>query len=159
VKAIYLDHSATTPIRPEVLEAMHPYFTDIFGNASSIHTFGQEARKTLEESREKVAERLGALPEEVVFTSGGTEATNLAIKGGIRSNRLRGNQIIISSIEHHATLNTCQHLEREGYRVIYLPVDRHGKLDPGDVEKAVTDKTVLISIIHANNEVGTIQPL
>ena len=159
MKAIYLDHSATTPIRPEVLEAMHPYFTDIFGNASSIHTFGQEARKALEEWREKVAERLGALPEEIVFTSGGTEATNLAIKGGIRSNRLRGNQIIISSIEHHATLNTCQHLEREGYRVIYLPVDRHGKLDPGDVEKAVTDKTVLISIIHANNEVGTIQPL
>lgn len=159
MKAIYLDYSATTPIRPEVLEAMHPYFTDIFGNASSIHTFGQEARKALEESREKVAERLGALPEEIVFTSGGTEATNLAIKGGVQGNRLMGSQIIISSIEHHATLNTCQHLEREGYEVIYLPVDRYGKLDPGDVEKAVTDKTVLISIIHANNEVGTIQPL
>lgn len=159
MKAIYLDYSATTPIRPEVLEAMHPYFMDIFGNASSIHTFGQEARKALEESREKVAKILGALPEEIVFTSGGTEATNLAIKGGLRSKPIRGNQIVTSSIEHHATLNTCQHLEREGFKVVYVPVDRSGKLDPGDVEKAVTDKTVLISIIHANNEVGTIQPL
>ncbi len=159
MKAIYLDYSATTPIRPEVLEAMHPYFMDIFGNASSIHTFGQEARKALEESREKVAKILGALPEEIVFTSGGTEATNLAIKGALRSKRLRGNQIITSSIEHQATLNTCQHLEREGFKVVYLRVDRHGKLNPGDVEKAITDKTVLISIIHANNEVGTIQPV
>ncbi len=159
MKAIYLDYSATTPIRPEVLEAMHAYFMDIFGNASSIHTFGQEARKALEESREKVAKILGALPEEVVFTSGGTEATNLAIKGGLRSKRIRGNQVITSSIEHHATLNTCQQLEREGFKVVYLPPDQHGKLDPGDVERAITDKTVLISIIHANNEVGTIQPV
>jgi cysteine desulfurase len=159
VKAIYLDYSATTPIRPEVLEVMHPYFMDIFGNASSIHTFGQEARRALEESREKVAKILGALPEEIVFTSGGTEATNLAIKGSLRSKRIRGNQIITSSIEHHATLNTCRYLEREGFKVVYLPPDRHGKLDPGDVERAITDKTVLISIIHANNEVGTIQPV
>jgi cysteine desulfurase len=159
VKAIYLDYSATTPIRPEVLEVMHPYFMDIFGNASSIHTFGQEARRALEESREKVAKILGALPEEIVFTSGGTEATNLAIKGSLRSKRIRGNQIFTSSIEHHATLNTCQYLEREGFKVVYLPPDRHGKLDPGDVERAITDKTVLISIIHANNEVGTIQPV
>ena len=159
MKAIYLDYSATTPIRPEVLEVMHPYFMDIFGNASSIHTFGQEARRALEESREKVAKILGALPEEIVFTSGGTEATNLAIKGSLRSKRIRGNQIITSSIEHHATLNTCRYLEREGFKVVYLPPDRHGKLDPGDVERAITDKTVLISIIHANNEVGTIQPV
>jgi cysteine desulfurase len=159
VKAIYLDHSATTPIRPEVLEAMHPYFMGIFGNASSIHSFGQAAKKALEDSREKVTKILGALPEEIVFTSGGTEATNLAIKGALRSKWMRGNQIVTSSIEHHATLNTCQYLEREGFRVIYLPVNRHGKLDPGDVEKAVTDKTVLISIIHGNNEVGTIQPV
>ena len=159
MKAIYLDYSATTPIRPEVLEVMHPYFMDIFGNASSIHTFGQEARRALEESREKVAKILGALPEEIVFTSGGTEATNLAIKGSLRSKRTRGNQIITSSIEHHATLNTCRYLEREGFKVVYLPPDRHGKLDPGDVERAITDKTVLISTIHANNEVGTIQPV
>jgi cysteine desulfurase len=132
---------------------------DIFGNASSIHTFGQKAKKALEDSREKVATSLGASPEEIIFTSGGTEAINLAIKGGLRCNRKGENQVITSSIEHHATLNTCRHLEREGFRVTYLPVDRYGKLDPGDVEKAITDKTVLISIIHANNEVGTIEPI
>ena len=159
VKPIYLDHSATTPIRPEVWEAMHPYFMDIFGNASSIHTFGQKAKKAMEDSREKVATSLGASPEEIIFTSGGTEAINLAIKGGLRCNRKGENQVITSSIEHHAALNTCRYLEREGFRVTYLPVDRYGKLDPGDVGKAITDKTVLISIIHANNEVGTIEPI
>jgi len=159
MKSIYLDHSATTPIRPEVLEAMHPYFMDIFGNPSSIHTFGHKAKKALEDSREKVAALLGASPEEIVFTSGGTEATNLAIKGTLRGNRKRGDQIITSSIEHHATLNTCQYLEREGFQVIYLPVDRYGKLNPEDVKEAITDKTVLLSVMHANNEVGTIEPI
>lgn len=158
MKPIYLDHSATTPIRSEVLEAMHPYFMDVFGNASSIHVFGQKAKEALENSREVVATILGASPEEVVFTSGGTEANNLAIKGGLRGNRKRGNHVITSSVEHHATLNTCRYLEREGVRVSYLPVDRHGKVDPGDVKRAITDETVLISIIHTNNEVGTIQP-
>lgn len=159
MKSIYLDHSATTPVRPEVLEAMYPYFMDIFGNASSIHAFGRKAREALEDSREKVANVLGASPEEMVFTSGGTEATNLAIKGSVRGNRTRGNHIITSSTEHHATLNICHYLEREGFQVTYLPVDHCGKLNPGDVEEAITDKTILISIIHANNEVGTIQSL
>lgn len=158
MKPIYLDHSATTPIRSEVLEAMHPYFMDVFGNASSIHVFGQKAKEALENSREVVATILGASPEEVVFTSGGTEANNLAIKGGLRGNRKRVNHVVTSSVEHHATLNTCRYLEREGVRVSYLPVDRHGKVDPGDVKRAITDETVLISIIHTNNEVGTIQP-
>lgn len=159
MKSIYLDYSATTPVRPEVLEAMYPYFMDTFGNASSIHAFGRNAKEALEDSREKVAKVLGASPEEIVFTSGGTEGINLAIKGCIRVNGMRGNQIITSSTEHHATLKTCQHLEREGFHVTYLPVNHYGKLDPGDVEEAITDKTILISIIHANNEVGTIQPL
>lgn len=159
MKPVYLDHSATTPIRPEVLEAMYPYFMDVFGNASSIHAFGQQAKKALEDSREKVAAILGAMPEEIVFTSGGTEATNLAIKGALQAHPRRGNQIITSSIEHHATLHTCQHLEGEGFQVIYLPVDQHGKVDPGDVKKAITDRTVLVSIMHVNNEVGTIEPI
>jgi cysteine desulfurase len=159
MKSIYLDHSATTPIRPEVLEAMHPYFMDIFGNASSVHSFGQEAKRALEDAREAVARILGASPEEIVFTSGGTEATNLAIKGAVHANRRRGNQIITSSIEHHATLHTCQYLEREGFQVIYLPVDPYGKVYPGDVKKAITDKTLLISIMHTNNEVGTVEPI
>ncbi len=159
MKPIYLDYSATTPIRPEVLEAMHPYFMDIFGNASSVHTFGQKTKEALEDSRERVAVILGASPEEIVFTSGGTEATNLAIKGALRARGKRGDLIITSSIEHHATLDTCRYLEREGFRVVYVPVDRNGKVDPGDVKKAITDRTVLISIMHANNEVGTIEPI
>ncbi|NIS69172.1 MAG: cysteine desulfurase NifS [Proteobacteria bacterium] len=159
MKPIYLDHSATTPIRPEVLEAMFPYFSDIFGNASSIHTFGQKAKKALEDSREKAASILGALPEEIVFTSGGTEANNLAIKGKLGASRDKGTHIITSSVEHAATLNTCRYVEREGVQVTYLPVDNFGKVDPGDVEKAITDRTALISIIHANNEVGTIEPI
>jgi cysteine desulfurase len=156
---IYLDYSATTPTRPEVLEAMRPYFVDVFGNASSIHIFGQQAKKALEDSREKVASILGASPEEIVFTSGGTEATNLAIQGSLSASRDKGNQIVTSSIEHHATLDTCRYLERKGFRVTYVPVDRYGKLDPADVEKAVTDQTVLITIMHANNEVGTTEPV
>lgn len=159
MKPIYLDYSATTPIRPEVLEAMHPYFMDIFGNASSIHTFGQKTKEALEDSREQVAAILGASPEEIVFTSGGTEATNLAIKGALRAHGERGDLIITSSIEHHATLDTCRYLDREGFQVVYLPVDQDGKLDPGDVKKAITDRTVLISVMHANNEVGTIEPI
>lgn len=157
MKRIYLDYSATTPIRPEVLEAMAPFFVDIFGNASSIHAFGQEAKKALEDSREKVAAVLGALPEEIVFTSGATEAINLAIKGVVMAHGERGNRIVTSSIEHPATLETCRYLERRGVEVVYLPVDRYGRVDPGDVQKAITDRTVLISVMHANNEVGTIQ--
>jgi cysteine desulfurase len=158
-KAIYLDYSATTPVRPEVLEAMQPYFMEVFGNASSIHTFGQRAKKALEDSREQVAGILGVLGEEIVFTSGGTEANNLAIKGGLRGNRRRGNHVITSSVEHAATLSTCRHLEREGFHVTYLPVDSDGKIDPEELKKAITDQTALISVIHANNEVGTIEPI
>jgi len=159
MKPIYLDYSATTPIRPEVVEAMHPYFTDVFGNASSLHAFGQKAKEALEDSREKVAAILAGSPEEIVFTSGATEATNLAIKGVVQAHRHKGNQVITSAVEHHATLETSQYLEREGFDVVYLPVDRTGKLDPEDVKKAITERTVLISIIHASNEVGTIEPV
>jgi len=159
MRTVYLDHSATTPIRPEVVEAMHPYFMDIYGNPSSIHAFGREARKALEDSREQVAAILGASPEEIVFTSGGTEATNLAIKGAVRAHGKPGSRIITSSIEHHATLHTCRYLERNGFEVVYLPVGRYGKVNPSDVEEAITERTVLISIMHANNEVGTIEPI
>ncbi len=158
MKPIYLDHSATTPVRPEVLEAMYPYFTDIFGNASSIHTFGQKAKKALEEAREKVARLIGSLPSEIVFTSGGTEADNLAINGTALA-REDGRHIITSAIEHPAILFPCRDLESRGFEVSFLPVDRDGLLDPDDVRKAITDKTVLISIMHANHEVGTIEPL
>ncbi len=159
MKPIYLDYSATTPIRSEVFESMHPYLMDVFGNASSIHTFGQQAKKALEDSRERVASILGARPEEIVFTSGGTEANNLAIKGGLRGNRRSGNHIITSSIEHAATLKSCRYLEREGVQVTYLPVDVFGKVNPGEVKRAITERTALISIIHANNEVGTIESI
>ena len=159
MKTVYLDHSATTPVRPEVLGVMVPYFRDVFGNASSIHTYGQKAKKALEDSREKVADCLGASPEEIVFTSGGTESTNMAIQGSLRTSRKKGNHLITSSIEHHATLHTCQYLEEEGYRVTYVPVDRYGKVDPLEVKSAITDQTDLISVMHVNNEVGTIEPI
>jgi cysteine desulfurase len=159
MRPIYLDHSATTPVRPEVLDAMGPYFRDFFGNASSIHAYGRKARQALEDARETAAAILGALPEEIVFTSGGTESTNLAIKGVFQGRRHKGNHIITSAIEHHATLHTCQYLEKEGFQVTYLPVDRYGRVDPEDVQRAMTDKTVLISIMHTNNEVGTIEPV
>jgi len=159
MKPIYLDHSATTPVRPEVLEAMGPYFGDFFGNASSVHAHGRKAKQALEDARETVAATLGALAEEIIFTSGGTESTNLAIKGALLANSQKGKHIITSTIEHHATLHTCEYLRKEGYRVTCLPVDRFGKVNPDDVKKAITDETVLISIMHANNEVGTIEPI
>jgi cysteine desulfurase len=137
---------------------MHPYFTDIFGNASSIHTFGQKAKKALEEARESVARLIGAQPSEIVFTSGGTEADNLAIKGAALAREEDGH-IITSAVEHPAVLVPCHDLERRGFKVSFLPVDRDGLLDPDDVRKAITDRTVLISIMHANHEVGTVEPL
>jgi cysteine desulfurase len=136
---------------------MHPCFTDTFGNASSIHTFGQKAKKILEEARESVARLIGAQPSEIVFTSGGTEADNLAIKGPALAEE--GGHIITSTIEHPAVLVPCHYLERRGFKVSFLPVDHHGLLDPDDVRKAITDRTSLISIMHANHEVGTIEPL
>ena len=156
---IYLDYAATTPTHPEVVKTMLPYFTDAFGNPSSIHSYGQEAKGAIEEARVKVADLIGARNEEIIFTSGGTEADNFALKGVAYANENRGNHIITSSIEHHAVIETCKFLERSGFRVTYLPVDAYGLVDPDDVEKAITDKTILISVMQANNEMGTVQPI
>lgn len=156
---IYLDHAATTPTRPEVIEAMEPYFAQYFGNPSSLHHFGKETANAIKEAREKVAQTIGAKGEEIVFVSGGTESDNLAIFGIAYANRDRGKHIITSQIEHHAALEPCRFLEREGWRVTYLPVDRYGMVNPDDVREAITGETVLISVMHANNEIGTIQPL
>ncbi|MBT3362126.1 MAG: cysteine desulfurase NifS [Chloroflexi bacterium] len=159
MKRIYLDHAATTPAREEVVQAMLPFFTDSFGNPSSIYSYGVEAREAMVEAREKVANLINASADEIVFTSGGTEADNHAIQGIAYGNLNKGNHIITSTIEHHAVLDTCQWLEKRGFNVTYLPVDKHGIVDPNDVKKAITDKTTLITIMHANNEMGTIEPI
>ena len=159
MKPIYMDHSATTPVAPEVLAAMLPYFSDKFGNASSLHGFGREAREALEESRQKLARLLNADPEEIVFTSGGTESDNIALRGIAYKNRNSGRHIITSQIEHPAILETCRSLEQEGFSVTYLPVNREGLVDLSEVERTIRPDTILISIMHANNEIGTIQPL
>ena len=156
---IYLDHAATTPMRREVIEAMQPYLNQYFGNPSSLHHFGKEAASAINDAREKAANMLGARPDEVVFVSGGTESDNLAVLGVAYANRDRGKHIITTQIEHYAVLEPCRFLEREGWRVTYLPVDISGMVDPEDVREAMTDETVLISVMHANNEIGTIQPL
>jgi cysteine desulfurase len=158
-RRIYLDHNATTPVHPEVFEAMLPYYKDKFGNASSIHSFGREAKVALEESREKVAKFINASPQEIYFTCGGTESDNLAIKGIAFANRKKGKHIITSKIEHHAVLESCKFLEKEGFEITYLPVDKYGFVDPDELKKAIRKDTVLVSIMHVNNEVGTIQPL
>ncbi len=157
-RRVYLDHAATTPVHPEVVKIMDYYMLEAFGNPSSIHSLGREARKGVEEAREQVAALMGATANEIVFTAGGTEADNLAIQGVAYGRRDVGNHIITSAIEHHAILHTCQHLEKEGYKVTYLPVDKHGMVDPDDVKKALTPQTILVTIMAANNEVGTIQP-
>jgi cysteine desulfurase len=159
MKRIYMDHSATTPVAAEVLQAMLPYFRDRFGNASSLHVFGREAKEALEQSREKVANLLGASSEEIIFTSGGTESDNLALKGIARRNRQQGNHIITTRIEHPAILETCRALEKEGFSVTYLPVTDEGLVDTAALEAAIRPETILISVMHANNEVGTIQPI
>lgn len=159
MKRIYMDHSATTPVAPEVLQAMLPHLSDKFGNASSLHSFGQEAKEALEESREKVAKLLAANPEEIIFTSGGTESDNLALKGIARRNKDKGKHIITTSVEHPAILETCKKLEKEGFAVTYLPVTSEGLVDLAALEAAIRPDTILISVMHANNEVGTIQPL
>ncbi len=158
-RKIYLDHNATTPVHPEVLEAMLPFYKEGFGNASSIHSFGREAKVALEESREKVAKLLNADPLEIYFTSGGTESDNLAVKGIAWANRKKGNHIVTSKIEHHAILESCKFLEREGFEVTYLPVDKYGLADPDELKKNIKKETILVSIMHANNEVGTIEPI
>ena len=159
MKRIYLDYAATTPVHPEVVKAMLPYYSDAFGNPSSLYSYGLEARQAIETARNKVAESIGAKNEEIVFTGGGSEADNFAIKGVADANRRKGNHIITSVIEHHAVLVTCKFLEKRGFKVTYLPVDKYGLVDPESVSKAITDKTILISIMHANNEIGTIQPI
>jgi len=159
VVRIYMDHGATTRPDPEVVNAMLPFFNELYGNASSLHTFGQEAAQALISSRKTVADFLGAEPEEIIFTSGGTESDNLALKGIAYLKKNKGKHIITSVIEHPAILNTCKYLDDIGYRITYVPVDDQGLVDPADVEDAVTDNTILISIMHANNEIGTIQPI
>jgi cysteine desulfurase len=157
--AIYLDHAATTPLRPDVLEAMLPYLTDAFGNASSAHAFGRRARAALDEAHETIARRIGAQAREVVLTSGGTEALNLGLKGAAWAGKAHGHRIVTSSVEHHAVGHTLRHLEKFGFEIVELPVDRYGRVDPDDVEAAITDKTILVAVMFANNEVGTIQPI
>jgi len=158
-KIIYFDHAATTPVKPEVLEEMMPYFTNKFGNASSIYSIGRDSKKAVEEAREKVAKALGAMPREIFFTGSGSEADNWAIKGVAYANREKGNHIITTAIEHHAVLHTCQYLESDGFEVTYLPVDENGLVSPEQVRKAIKPNTILITIMFANNEIGTIQPI
>ena len=156
---VYLDHAATTPTRAEVVARMQPYFSEFFGNPSSIYGLGRKSQDAIDTAHETAARALNCRPTEIVFTGGGSEADNLAIKGIAYAQRRRGNHIITSAIEHHAVLHTCQRLEQEGYTVTYLPVDEHGMVSPADVEAAITDQTALVTIMYANNEVGTIQPI
>jgi len=158
-KIIYLDHAATTYVKPEVLEEMLPYFTEKYGNASSIYSIARESKKAIDEARDRVAKALGAQSREIFFTGSGTEADNWAIKGVAYANRDKGNHIITTAIEHHAVLHTCQYLESEGFEVTYLPVDENGLVDPEQVRNAIKDNTILISVMMANNEIGTIQPI
>jgi cysteine desulfurase len=156
---IYLDHAATTPVRKEVVEAMLPYFSEKYGNPSSIYSIGRDSKKAIEESREKVAKAIGAEPREIFFTGSGTEADNWAIKGVAYANRQKGKHIITTAIEHHAVLHTCQYLESDGFEVTYLPVDADGLVSPEQVRAAIRPDTILITIMFANNEIGTIQPI
>jgi cysteine desulfurase len=154
-----MDHSATSPVNPEVLKEMLPYFTESFGNASTLYALGREARTAMEKAREQVASLIGAQPEEVYFTSGGTESDNIAIKGTASKLKNKGNHIITSDIEHPAVEETCKYLEKNGYQVTYLPVGEEGIVKVSDVEAAITPETILITVMHANNEIGTIQPI
>jgi cysteine desulfurase len=156
---IYLDHAATAPLRPEVLDAMLPLLRDGWGNPSSAHAAGRRARSALDEARERVAAVLGATAREIVFTSGGTESINLALKGAAWAGSAKGHRIVISAVEHHAVEHAARHLERFGFEVAMVPVDRYGRVDPDEVEAAITDRTVVVSVMTANNEVGTIQPI
>lgn len=156
---IYLDNAATTAVDPVVLETMLPYFTEIFGNPSSIHSTGRDAHRAVDAARKQIAAAINAQPNEIYFTAGGSESDNWAIKGIAFAKREKGNHIITSSIEHHAVLHTCQWLEKQGFEVTYLPVDEYGQVRIEDVEAAITDKTILITIMAANNEIGTLQPI
>ncbi|MFH2028711.1 MAG: cysteine desulfurase NifS [Nanoarchaeota archaeon] len=156
---IYMDHAATTAVDKEVVKAMLPYFTDKYGNASSLHQLGQEAKEDLEESRDMIAEFINADPKEVIFTSGGTESDNMAIKEIAFTNRDKGNHIITTNIEHHAVENSCKFLEKMGFKVTYVKVEKNGIVDAAKIEKAITKETILVSVMHANNEIGTVQPI
>jgi len=156
-RRVYLDHNASTPVHPEVLAEMLPFFSDVFGNPSSVHAFGRAAREAVDVARERIARFLSVRPDDVVFTSGGTESDNFGIKG-LALARGRGH-LITSRIEHHAVLRTCETLEGQGFDVTYLPVDDQGRLDPDDVKRAIRPDTIAISVMHANSEVGTIQPI
>ena len=156
---IYLDNAATTAVSPEVLETMLPYFTEIYGNPSSIHSTGRDARRAVDAARRQVAQAIGAQPTEIYFTAGGSESDNWAIKGTAFAKRAKGNHIITTAIEHHAVLHACQWLEKQGFQVTYLPVDGEGRVDPAAVEAAITDQTILITIMAANNEIGTLEPI
>ncbi|HXG26037.1 MAG TPA: cysteine desulfurase family protein [Candidatus Binatia bacterium] len=156
---IYLDHAATTPVRPEALEAMLPYLGAEFGNPSSPHTFGRRARAALDEAHERIAAQIGAGPREIVLTSGGTEALNLALKGAAWAGKARGHRIVTTAVEHHAVLHPLQQLEKFGFEIVELPVDRYGRVDPDHVAAALTERTILVAVQLANNEVGTLQPI
>ena len=159
MKKKYLDNAATTPTDPRVLQAMLPCFTEIYGNPSSLHAFGQTAKHLVEEARQTIATFIGASPEEIIFTSGGTESNNSVIEGIAHARREKGNHIITSKIEHHSVLEPCHFLEKQGFEITRIPVDEYGLVNPVDVQKAIKDSTILISIMHANNEIGTIQPI
>ncbi|AUD22566.1 cysteine desulfurase family protein [Bacillus cereus group sp. BC251] len=159
MERIYLDHAATSPTHPEVVEKMIPYMTETFGNPSSIHFYGRQTRHAVDEARRACARSIHVNPNEIIFTSGGTEADNLALIGVARANRHKGNHIITTQIEHHAILHTCELLEREGFEVTYLPVDETGRVQVSDIQKALTEETILVSVMFGNNEVGTMQPI
>lgn len=158
-KCVYMDNAATTPVKKEVLEAMLPYFTENYGNPSAIYEIGRKSKDAIENSRQKVAKVLGAKSKEIYFTGGGSESDNWAIKGVAFANKNKGNHIITTKIEHHAVLHTCEYLEKHGFRVTYLDVDKYGVVDLDELKQAITDETILISVMFANNEIGTIQPI
>lgn len=159
MRRIYLDNTATTPLHPEALDAMLPYLREFYGNPTSLHSVGQEAKRACEESRTKVAPLIGAKPEEIIFTSCGTESNNMALKGVAWASQAKGKHIITSQIEHHSILNVAKALEKMGFEVTYLSVDKYGLVDPKEVERAIRPDTILISIMHANNEIGTVEPI
>lgn len=159
MRSVYMDHSATTPVKPEVVQAMLPYFTEIYGNASSVHAFGREARKGVMSARQTIADFIGASADELYFTAGGTESDNWAIRGAAYANKAKGNHLITTTIEHHAVLHVCEMLEKEGFEVTYLKVDADGLISLKDLEAAIRPNTTLISIMAVNNEIGTIQPI
>ena len=156
---VYMDYAATTPVDPRVFKVMRPYFSKKFGNTMSLHSFGREAKKALEDSREKIAKAINANPSEIIFTSGATESNNLALKGIAFANKKKGKHLIVSSIEHHCVLDSARWLEKQGFEITYLKVDKHGLVDLAELEDSIREDTILVSIMHANNEIGTIEPI